>query len=220
VCGVDLGRKMGGVPPLFGLTTPLLTTAQGHKMGKTAAGAVWLSAERLAPSEYWQFWRNTDDADVERFFFLFTSLPADEIRRIVHNEEINRQKIILADQATALCHGPDVLPGIHGKVARFFGAADLQEDEHPACAPDLVLDAGESSIPVTALLVRLGWAASNSEARRLVRHGAVQCGDKPVTDETVCVSELAGSRPVFALSAGRKRHALVQVQAEETEGKD
>ena len=225
VCGVDLGRRASGLE-LYGLTSPLLTTASGAKMGKTADGAVWLNSDRFSPYEYWQYWRNTEDADVGRFLRLFTELPLDEIARLeaLEGAEINEAKAILATEATALCHGREAAMEAAETARRTFGAPVLARAHPRAGVPELRatvtvdlptieiprtrLDAG---VPVYDLLREAGLAKSNSEARRLIRGGGARVNDKPVRDEigTVGPGDLTGEGAV-KLSAGRKRHALVR----------
>ena len=214
VCGVELGRRAADLA-LYGLTAPLLTTAGGAKMGKTAAGAVWLDPERLSPYEYWQYWRNAEDADVGRFLRLFTELPLDEIARLeaLGGAEINEAKAVLATEATALCHGREAARAAAETARRTFapdapsGAAFA--DGLPAIeVPKARLDAG---VPVYDLLREAGLARSNSEARRLIRGGGARVNDEPVTEETGTVgpNDLT-AEGVVKLSAGRKRHALVR----------
>jgi tyrosyl-tRNA synthetase len=206
VGGVELGRRIDGLG-LFGLTTPLITTASGDKMGKTAGGAVWLNAERLSPYEYWQFWRNTEDADVGRFLRLFTELPLDEIARI-ETGEINEAKKTLATEATALCHGGDA-----AEAARATAQAIFEEGGSGGALPQIAVprDIFEGGVAVIELLRRAGLATSNGEARRLIRGGGARVNDIVVTDErrVVALSDL-DQDGVVKLSAGRKRHVLVR----------
>ena len=214
VCGVELGRRAAGLD-LYGLTSPLLTTASGAKMGKTAAGAVWLNPDRFSPYEYWQYWRNTEDADVGRFLRLFTELPLDEVARLeaVEGAEINEAKAVLATEATALCHGREAARAAAETARRTFahrappGAAFA--DGLPAVEiPRARLDEG---VPVYDLLREAGLAKSNSDARRLIRGGGARVNDEPFRDETGVVGpdDLAAGGAI-KLSAGRKRHALVR----------
>jgi tyrosyl-tRNA synthetase len=209
VGGVELGRRMDG-RTLSGLTTPLLTTASGDKMGKTAQGAVWLNAERLSPYEYWQFWRNTEDADVGRFLRLFTELPMDEIARLetLGGGEINEAKKILATEATALCHGREAALAAAETARAVFEEGGSGEDLPQAQLPR---DMFERGISVFELFNRAGLAASNGEARRLIRGGGARINDTVVEDEAriVRLGDL-GPDGVVKLSAGRKRHALVR----------
>ena len=233
VCGVELGRRAAGLE-LYGLTSPLLTTSSGAKMGKTAAGAVWLNADRFSEYEYWQYWRNTEDADVGRFLRLFTELPLDEIARLeaLEGSEINEAKVILATEATALCHGREAAEGAAGTARRTFGGsvntpapiqvnADIRGKLDGAVVGTVVLglptvevprsrlDAG---IPVYDLLRETGLAKSNSEARRLIRGGGARVNGERFRHETGTVGpdDVTGEGAI-KLSAGRKRHALVRV---------
>jgi tyrosyl-tRNA synthetase len=209
VGGVELGRRMDG-RTLYGLTTPLLTTASGDKMGKTAQGAVWLNAKRLSPYEYWQFWRNTEDADVGRFLRLFTELPLAEIVQLeaLGGGEINEVKRILATEATALCHGPETAEAAAETARSVFeegGAGEELPQTH------LPRDRFERGIAVFELFRSTGLAASNGEARRLIRGGGARLNDAVVRDETRVVGlDDLGPGDVIKLSAGRKRHALVR----------
>jgi tyrosyl-tRNA synthetase len=209
VGGVELGRRIGG-RTLFGLTTPLLTAASGDKMGKTAQGAVWLNPERLSPYEYWQFWRNTEDADVGRFLRLFTELPIDEIARLeaLGGSEINEAKKILATEATALCHGHQAAEAAATTAHEVFEGSGSGADLPQTAVPRGLLERGVTAVE---LFSRAGLAASNSEARRLIRGGGARINDTTVDDETriVRLADL-GPQGVLKLSAGRKRHALVR----------
>jgi tyrosyl-tRNA synthetase len=209
VGGVELGRRMDG-RTLFGLTTPLLTSASGDKMGKTAQGAVWLNPERLSPYEYWQFWRNTEDADVGRFLRLFTELPIDEIARFeaLGGSEINEAKKILATEATALCHGHQAAEAAEQTASEVFEQGGSGADLPQTAVPRDLLERGVAAVE---LFSRAGLAASNSEARRLIRGGGARINDTTVDDETriVRLADL-GPQGVLKLSAGRKRHALVR----------
>ena len=209
VNGVDLGRRLGG-RPLFGLTTPLLTTSGGAKMGKTAAGAVWLNTEMLSPYEYWQYWRDTDDADVGRFLRLFTDLELDEVRRLeaLEGAEINQAKKVLADAATGLCHGAEAAAAAAETARQTFdeGASGDQLPTVDVPRADL-----ENGIPAFELLRRANLAKSNGEARRLIKGGGGRLNGAVITDETrlVGLADLTGEG-VIKLSAGRKRHAVVR----------
>jgi tyrosyl-tRNA synthetase len=199
VNGIELGRRIDGTE-LYGITTPLITTADGAKMGKTAAGAVWLSAELLSPYDYWQFWRNTADVDVGKFLRLFTDLPLDEIARLetLPGAEINDAKIVLATEATAM---------LHGRAAAEAAAATARETfEGGGAGQDLpTLSVGEG-INVAHALTALGFTASNGEAKRKIAEGAVRLDDVTVSDPGLMVR--ASGRPV-KLSLGRKRHGLL-----------
>ena len=224
VCGVELGRRVAGLE-LFGLTSPLLTTASGAKMGKTADGAVWLNPDRFSPYEYWQYWRNTEDADVGRFLRLFTELPLDEIARLeaLEGAEINEAKAILATAATALCHGREAAEAAKATAKRTFvqvrAYADLGHLETSANITTVGLPSIEiarsrldSGIPLYDLLRETGLAKSNSEARRLIRGGGARLNDERFGDETGTVGpDQLTPDGTIKLSAGRKRHALVRV---------
>jgi tyrosyl-tRNA synthetase len=219
VNGVELGRRVDG-RELFGLTTPLITTASGAKMGKTAQGAVWLNEDRLSSFDYWQYWRNVDDADVGRFLRLFTELPLAEIERLeaLAGAELNEAKKILADAATRLCRGEaaarearQVAEEIfeQGKPAGGQGQGGLGEG--PLRTVDI--DRGEfgAGVSVVDLFQRSGLVASKSEARRLIRGGGARLNDARVEDEGLVVGPDRLVDRALKLSAGRKRHALVRV---------
>ncbi len=209
VNGVELGRRVDG-KTLFGFTTPLITLASGAKMGKTAEGAVWLNGDMLSPYNYWQFWRNTEDADVGRFLRLFTELPLDEITRLegLQDAEINEAKKILADEATAMCHGEE--------AARAAAETARQTFEEGSVAADLPsIEIAETDLSeglaLFELLRRAGLCGSNGEARRLIKGGGARVNDTPVREEmaTVSLSDVT-SDGVVKLSAGKKRHVLVR----------
>ncbi|MBF0166870.1 MAG: tyrosine--tRNA ligase [Alphaproteobacteria bacterium] len=204
VNGVELGRRAKG-HELFGLTTPLLTTSSGAKMGKTAAGAVWLNPDMLPPYDYWQFWRNTEDGDVGRFLRLFTELPEDEIKRLESQEGsgINEAKKILANEATRMAHGKEAAVAAAETARKTFEEGTLGED-----LPTITLSAEET---VYALLVKAGLAASNGEARRLIKGGGVKLNDVAVTDEMKKLTPADLASGPAKLSAGRKKHALVRL---------
>ena len=209
VGGVELGRRTDG-RALFGLTTPLLATASGVKMGKSVGGAVWLNVEKLSAYEYWQFWRNTEDAEVGRFLRLFTELPVAEITKLeqLEGSELNEAKKILATEATALCHGRDAAEAAaETAYAVFEVGTSGSELPHIALPRDLLA----RGIPAFELFTRVGLAASHSEARRLIRGGGARINDRVIEDEKWLVS-LADirSQEVIKLSAGRKRHTLVR----------
>ena len=234
VCGVELGRRASGLE-LYGLTSPLLTTASGAKMGKTAAGAVWLNPDRFSPYEYWQYWRNTEDSDVGRFLRLFTELPLEEIARLeaLEGAEINEAKAKLATEATALCHGREEGEAAKETARRTFsrsagtaaGVVDLPLEpvdlggvEATATLagglttieiPRARLDEG---VPVYVLLREAGLTTSNGEARRLIRGGGARVNDERFREETGTVGpDDLSAEGAIKLSAGRKRHALVRV---------
>ena len=209
VNGVELGRRAGELE-LFGLTSPLLTTAGGAKMGKTADGAVWLNEDRLSAYEYWQYWRNVEDADVGRFLRLFTELPLDEIARLeaLEGAEINDAKIVLADEATALRHGDAAAKAAAETARRTFVEGGLGDGLPSIEVPKAELRTG---IPVFALMTRAGLSKSNGEARRLIKGGGGRVNDARIADDSATVSlEDLNGQGVIKLSAGRKRHALVR----------
>jgi tyrosyl-tRNA synthetase len=205
VQGVELGRRMSDAP-LFGLTSPLITTSSGAKMGKTASGAVWLNPLRLSPYDYWQFWRNTEDGDVGRFLRMFTDLPLGEIARLeqLKDAEINSAKEILATEATRLCHGPEHAREAAATAARAFAGGAAEG------LPTFVLKAGESAL-IVDVAIALGMASSKSEARRLIDQGGVRLNDQPVKAATASVTEadLDGSG-LARLTVGKKRHGLIR----------
>ncbi|MET1026924.1 MAG: tyrosine--tRNA ligase [Dongiaceae bacterium] len=210
VNGVELGRRVDD-RALFGLTSPLITTASGAKMGKTAAGAVWLNEERLSSYDYWQYWRNTEDADVGRFLKLFTDLPLDEIARLekLQGAEINDAKIVLANEATALCHGAAAAAGAAETARRTFVEGGLGEALPSIDIARADLDAG---IVAYELLRRCGLVASNGEARRLIKGGGARLNDAAIDDENRKIS--AGdinADGVIKLSSGKKRHAVIRI---------
>lgn len=209
VGGVELARRVDG-KPLFGLTTPLLTTASGAKMGKTAAGAMWLSDTLVSPYDYWQYWRNVEDADVGRFLKLFTDLALDEIARLetLEGAEINEAKIVLANEVTALCHGPEAARSAAETARKTFVGGSAGEDLPSIEVPHGELAAG---IPAYELFCRVGLAASNSEARRLIKGGGARVNNVAITSEVqpITATDL-DSAGTIKLSAGKKRHALIR----------
>ena len=208
VTGIDLGRRVNGTQ-LFALTSPLLTSASGAKMGKTAQGAVWLNADRLPAYDFWQFWRNTEDADVGRFLKLFTELPMDEIARLeaLGGAEINEAKKVLATEATTLCHGPEVAHAAAATAQKVFEQGALGGDLPTVPVAAAALEAG---FPVVEAIKAAGFAKSNGEARRLIKQGGIRLNDAAVTDETAAIgaADLV-SDGAAKLSAGKKRHALI-----------
>jgi tyrosyl-tRNA synthetase len=209
IMGVDLGRRMG-TPQLFALTTPLLTTASGAKMGKTAQGAVWLNADQFSPYDFWQYWRNTEDADVVRFLKLFTTLPMGEIDKLAKLEgaEINEAKKALADAATTLLHGADAARSASETARQTFEEGAIAENLPTVEVPRSELEAG---IGVLASFVKAGLVASNGEARRQIKGGGLRVNDVAVTDEKMLLkpSELT-PEGVIKLSFGKKRHVLLR----------
>ncbi|TDH61373.1 tyrosine--tRNA ligase [Dankookia rubra] len=203
VMGAELCRRMDGAEA-FGVTTPLITSASGAKMGKTAAGAVWLSAEKLSPFDYWQFWRNTEDADVARFLALFTELPMDEVRRLgaLAGAGINEAKKVLATEATALLHGRAAAEAAAETARRAFEQGEAAES-----LPSLV---HALPAPLADLLVAAKLVASKGEARRLVAQNGVRLNDAPVADPQQAVGPGDLRDGAAKLSLGRKRHVLVR----------
>lgn len=208
VTGVDLGRRMG-THQLYALTCPLLTTSSGAKMGKTAAGAVWLNADMLSNYDYWQFWRNTEDGDVARFLKLFTLLPMAEIDRLaaLQGAEINEAKKVLATEATALVRDRDVAEAAAETAKKTFEQGALGDDLPVVTVPAAELAAG---IGVLSLFVRAGLVASNGEARRQVQGGGLKLNDETVTDAQAVVTAAALKDGIAKLSFGRKKHVLVK----------
>ncbi len=207
--GVELGRRTAN-KHLFGLTTPLLTTASGAKMGKTADGAVWLNAEQLSPYDYWQYWRNSEDADVGKFLRLFTDLPLAEIERLekLEGAEINDAKKILADAVTSLCHGADAAANARDTAETTFEQGGQGKDLPTLEIPTASLDSG---IGILSLFTDAGLGSSNGEVRRLIRGGGAKVNDAAVSDEgLILTSSDLNSEGVIKLSAGKKRHALIQ----------
>lgn len=208
VNGIDLGRRMREAH-LFALTAPLITTSSGAKMGKTAAGAVWLNADLMSPYDYWQFWRNTEDGDVSRFFKLFTTLPLDEIARLaaLQGSEINEAKKILATEATALMHGRASAEEAAETARRTFEEGALAET-----LPTIEVPSAEmQSLGVLAAFVKTGLVTSNGDARRQIKGGGLKVNDVTVTDEKMVLSP-ASLTPegVVKLSLGKKKHILLK----------
>jgi tyrosyl-tRNA synthetase len=200
VNGIDLGRRMQNAQ-LFALTSPLITTSSGAKMGKTAAGAVWLNADLVSPYDYWQYWRNTEDGDVVRFLKLFTVLPLDEIARLatLKGNEINEAKKVLATEATAL---------VHGRAAA-DQAADTARKTFEEGAPAETLPTVVVELPIGVLIaaVQTGAVSSTSEARRQIKNGGIKLNGVVVTDEKLSLTtDSATSEGVHILSIGKKRH--------------
>ena len=208
VTGIDLTRRVDS-QEVFGLTSPLITTASGAKMGKTADGAIWLNADRLSPFQFWQFWRNTEDADVERFLSLFTELPMDEVRRLgaLEGADINEAKIILANEATTLCHGPDAAAEAMQTAQQTFADGGAGDG-----LPQISLSAEEADgLGMIAALVKVGFAKSNGEARRLIRGGGARLNDVAVNDEDHVMQGADFGDGRAKISAGKKRHALIVI---------
>ncbi len=209
VNGIDLGRRMG-THQLYALTCPLLTTASGAKMGKTAAGAVWLNADLLSHYDYWQFWRNTEDGDVERFLKLFTLLPLDEIAKLaaLKGQDINEAKKVLATEATALLRGREAADAASETARKTFEEGAIAGDLPTLEIPRGELDAGAS---VLGLFVKAGLVASNGEARRQIKGGGLRVNDIAVADEKmILMPKDLTPEGVIKLSMGRKRHVLLK----------
>lgn len=209
VNGVELGRRTDDAS-LYGLTVPLLTTASGAKMGKTASGAVWLNAERLSPYDYWQYWRNTEDADVGRFLRLFTDLPLDEIAELEKAEgaAINDVKIRLANEATKLCHGAEAAAAAAETARKTFEQGGLGDD-----LPTVEVSAAElaDGIGILNALTRAGLTQSNGDARRQIKGGAIRVNDEKVEDDSLTLGSDSAIDGVVKLSMGKKKHALLKV---------
>ena len=207
--GVELGRRVAE-KQLYGLTTPLLTTASGAKMGKTVDGAIWLNEDALSAYDYWQYWRNCEDADVGRFLRLFTEMPIEEIERLekLEGAEINDAKKTLADEATQLCRGDKAAELARSTAETTFEQGGMGEDLPSVDIARAELDAG---IGVLAAFTMAGLSTSNGEARRLIRGGGAKVNDQAVSDEKATISsEQINSDGVIKLSAGKKRHALIK----------
>jgi tyrosyl-tRNA synthetase len=209
VNGIDLGRRLHNAQ-LFALTSPLITTSSGAKMGKTAAGAVWLNADQVSPYDYWQYWRNTEDADVGRFLKLFTVLPLDEIDRLaaLKGAEINEAKKVLATEATALVHGRTAAEQSAATARTTFEEGGLGAGLPSFDLPRAELQAG---VGVLTTFVKAGLAASNGEARRAIANNAVMVNDVRVTNDKATIGEAdVTADGVVKLSLGRKRHVLLK----------
>jgi tyrosyl-tRNA synthetase len=209
VNGIDLGRRMRNAQ-LFALTSPLITTASGAKMGKTAAGAVWLNAELVPPYGYWQYWRNTEDGDVGRFLKLFTVLPLDEIARLssLQGAELNEAKKVLATQATALVHGREAA-ATSGEAAR----KTFEEGALAATLPSIEITRAELAKGIgvlTAFSEKTGLVASNGEARRQIKSGGLKVNDETVTDERMRLTDSILKHGLIKLSLGKKKHVLLK----------
>jgi tyrosyl-tRNA synthetase len=209
VNGIDLGRRMANAQ-LFALTSPLITTSSGAKMGKTAAGAVWLNADMVSPYEYWQYWRNTEDSDVARFLKLFTVLPLDEIGRLaaLKDADVNEAKKVLATEATALVHGRAAAEEAAETARRTFEEGTLATNL-PTVNSNAILE--ESGLGVLGAFVLAGLVASNSDARRQIKNGGLKVNDTTVTDEKMVLTRKDLTPDgVIKLSLGRKQHVLIK----------
>jgi len=208
VNGIDLTRRVLD-HEIYGLTTPLLTTSDGKKMGKSANGAIWLNADMLSPYEFWQFWRNTTDADVGRFLKLYTELPIEECDRLgaLEGSEINEAKVVLANEVTTLCHGAEAAAAAESTAREVFEKGGVGDD-----LPTVTLSAADlgDGISIVQLLVKSGLAKSGKDAKRLIAENGAKIDDAPLTDAGLMVDAAALATPV-KLSAGKKRHALVKL---------
>lgn len=210
--GVELTRRVHS-KEVFGLTSPLITNSSGTKMGKTVNGAVWLNSDKLPAYDFWQFWRNTEDADVGRYLRLFTELPLDEIAKLeqLQGAEINHAKKVLADEATTLAHGASVLPEIHATIAQIF---EKQEEGDITSLPSIEITAAElnESMPIIEALCRLSFAPSRTEARRSIQGNAVKVNDINITDlnGTLSLKDVNHERYI-KISVGKKRHGIIRV---------
>jgi tyrosyl-tRNA synthetase len=209
VTGIDLGRRMG-TSQLYGLTSPLLTTASGAKMGKTAQGAIWLDETLLPVFEYWQYWRNCEDGDTGRFLRLFTELPLDEIERLeaLGGQEVNEAKKILATEATAMVHGREAALTAAETARKTFEEGGLAESLPSVEIPMAEIEAG---VGVLAAFVKAGLVTSTSEARRQIKAGGLKVNDQTVTDEHALIGLKHVAEGVIKLSLGKKRHILLKV---------
>lgn len=210
--GVELVRRVAH-KTVYGLTTPLITTASGTKMGKTSQGAVWLNADRLSPFDYWQFWRNTEDQDVGRFLRLFTTIPIRDIEQLerLQGAEINEAKKILADHATAFIHGEEAVHEARLTAQRLFehGSRSLEDTSLPSLT--LSQEELEGGVTILGLYCLLGLTSSKAEARRLIEGGGARLNDEQITDESMVVTvSLFGGEAVVKLSAGKKRHGIIR----------
>ncbi|WP_283966216.1 tyrosine--tRNA ligase [Tritonibacter sp. AK171] len=208
VNGIDLTRRVLD-HEIFGLTSPLLTTSDGRKMGKSQGGAIWLNDEMLSPYEFWQFWRNTTDADVGRFLKLYTELPVEECDRLgaLQGSEINEGKIILANEVTTLLHGAEAAKAAEATAREVFEKGGVGDD-----LPTLSLSAAElgDGMSIVQIIVKSGLAKSGKEAKRLISENGARLDDAPLTDAGLMIDAAALASPI-KLSAGKKRHALVQL---------
>ena len=209
VTGIDLTRRVDS-QEIFGLTSPLITTASGAKMGKSADGAIWLNEDRLSAFDFWQFWRNTEDADVKRFLALFTELPMTEVERLgaLEGADINDAKIVLANEATTLCHGEAAAKAAMDTALQTFAGGGVS-DGLPRVA---ISGADADGMTMIAALVAVGFAKSNGEARRLIRGGGARLNASAIADEEHALvgSDFTDGRA--KISAGKKRHALIVIE--------
>ena len=209
VTGIDLTRRVDA-QEVFGLTSPLITTSSGAKMGKSANGAIWLNEERLSPFDFWQFWRNTEDSDVERFLGMFSELHMDEVRKLgaLKGAEINDAKIVLANHATALCHGEAAAKSAEATAQTTFGDKGVSDG-----LAQVKIDWCEANgLSMIAALNLVGFAKSNGEARRLIRGGGARLNDHAINDEETSLRHFDFVDGKAKISAGKKRHALIVIR--------
>ena len=217
ISGCELGRRVDG-KQLYALTAPLITTSDGKKMGKTAGGAVWLNADKLSEYDYWQFWRNTSDEDVIRFLKLFTELSLEEIEKMAEwqGADINKAKVVLADEATALLHGRECLAAIHDTIDTMFKGGKSAEASTEGLARIFVSEDelnAEDGVKVIDLFVKLGLASSKKEARRLVQGGGAKLGEEKIEDEfAVIAKDDFDEKNELTLRAGKKRAGVVELK--------
>jgi tyrosyl-tRNA synthetase len=209
VTGIDLARRVDG-QEIFGLTSPLITTSTGAKMGKSANGAVWLNDEKLSSFDFWQFWRNTEDADVERFLGLFTELPMKEVRRLgtLTGADINDAKVILADEATRLCHGKEAAAKARETAQTTFSDNGMGDGLHQVS----ITSESAAALSVITALTMVGFAKSNGDARRLIRGGGARVNGTSISDENTKISLEDFTYGKVKISAGKKRHALIIIE--------
>ena len=209
VTGIDLTRRVDG-QEIFGLTSPLITTSSGAKMGKSASGAIWLNDEKLSSFDFWQFWRNTEDSDVERFLGLFTELPMADVRRLgaLKGAEINDAKIILADEATRLCHGKEAAKKAKATAQTTFNDKGISDGLHQVS----ITTESAAALSVISALTMVGFAKSNGDARRLIRGGGARVNGSSISDENALISHADFNFGKVKISAGKKRHALIIIE--------
>ena len=209
VSGIDLARRVDG-QEIFGLTSPLITTSSGAKMGKSASGAVWLNDEKLSSFDFWQFWRNTEDSDVERFLGLFTELPMEEVRRLgtLKGADINDAKVILADEATRLCHGIEAAEKAKETAQTTFSDNGMGDGLHQVS----ITNESAAALSVITALTMVGFAKSNGDARRLIRGGGARVNGSSISDENAIISLEDFIYGKVKISAGKKRHALIIIE--------
>ncbi len=209
VTGIDLTRRVDG-QEIFGLTSPLITTSSGAKMGKSASGAIWLNAEKLSGFDFWQFWRNTEDSDVERFLGLFTELPMTDVRKLgaLKGADINGAKVILANEATRLCHGKEAAEKADATAQKTFSDKGMGDGLHQV----IISAESATALSVITALTIVGFAKSNGDARRLIRGGGARINGSTVSDENTTISRADFNFGKVKISAGKKRHALIIIE--------